>query len=61
MIDFADICTWIALKHETKMVCEMYISFSRALENNTTLFPNYTSNKEPFMMAAFCRAHINGF
>lgn len=43
MTDFVDVCTWIAQKHETKMVREMHISFSTALENNTTLFPNYTS------------------
>lgn len=40
MTDFADICSWIALKHETEMVCEMYITFSMALENNAILFPN---------------------
>lgn len=42
MTDFADICSWIALKRETEMVREMYITFSTALENNTTLFTNYT-------------------
>lgn len=42
MRDFADIYILIASKHETKMVHEMYISFSTALENNTTPFPNYT-------------------
>lgn len=42
MTGLADICSWIALKHETEMVREMCITFSTALENNATLFPNYT-------------------
>lgn len=43
--DFADISSWIALKHETEMVHERCITFSTALENHTVLSQITPKNK----------------